>query len=430
MLPERWTRLDPHPEQGRLISSAARFRVVAAGRRSGKTETAKRRLVLQALDPPDVAVPTYIAGAPTRDQARRIFWDDLKALCAREWIEEVREVDLTIRLRTGSRIMVVGLDRPQRIEGVAIDGAVLDEYAECRPEAWTQSLRPALSTRGRPGWCWFTGRPKGRNHFYELWRDAKTRTDWDSFHWVSADILGPEEIEAARRDLDPLTFQQEYEADFVSFEGRAYYQFDANVHLRRLEYDPSQPVVFCFDFNVDPGVCAILQEQTLPSIHGPLLTTCAIAEVYIPRNSNTPAVCRKLALDWGKHKGPVYVYGDATGGARKSSQTQGSDWDLVREYLRPHFDLHWRVAKSNPPERERVNAVNARLKSAAGLVRFAVDPTKAPHLVQDLEGVCLLQGGSGELDKKRDPSLTHISDAFGYYLAAKYSLSAHRTAFD
>ena len=181
---------------------------------------------------------------------------------------------------------------------------------------------------------------------------------------------------------------------------------------------------------MDPGVCSILQEQTLPSVHGPLLTTCAIGEVYIPRNSNTPAVCRKLVADWGKHKGPVFIYGDATGGARKSSQTQGSDWDLVREYLGPHFDLHWRVGRSNPPERERVNAVNARLMSAAGIVRFAIDPTKAPKLVQDLEGVSLLEGGSGELDKKRDPTLTHISDAFGYYIATRYPTGGHRTAFD
>jgi hypothetical protein len=452
-LPERWHALDPHPEQLRLLHSPARFRVVAAGRRSGKTERAKRRLVEACLDPPRVDRPTFVACAPTRDQAKRIFWQDLKDLSPRQWVADFRESDLTIRYRTGAQLIVVGLDKPQRAEGIAIDGAVLDEYAHCRPEAWSQSLRPALSTRGRPpGWCWFVGRPRGRNHFYTLWIAAKTTEAWDAFHWPSSAIIPALEIEAARRDLDPLTFRQEYEADFISFDGLAYYQWDANVHLRQLEYRSALPLVFCFDFNVDPGVAAVVQEQdhqttydACPScrhaapiqssqacracggLAPTLQTTCVIGEVHIPKNSNTPAVCNRLAHDWGHHKGPVYVYGDATGGARKSSQTEGADWDQVRAYLRPHFpDIHWRVAKANPPERDRINCVNTRLKSADGTVRFALDPQKAPNVVRDFEGVVLLDGGSGELDKKSSPMLSHLTDALGYYMHERHPIGGHR----
>jgi hypothetical protein len=143
-----------------------------------------------------------------------------------------------------------------------------------------------------------------------------------------------------------------------------------------------------------------------------------IGEVHIPRNSTTPAVCRKIALDWGDHGGPVHVYGDATGGARGSARVQGSDWDLVRAELRPVFGdrLSIRVPPANPQERARVNAVNSRLMSAAGDIRLMVDPLKAPNVVKDLEGVRLLAGGSGELDKRADPKLSHISDALGYYV--------------
>ncbi len=431
MLPSRWNRLDPHPEQVRLWTSRARFRVVAAGRRSGKTERAKRKLILAALTPPDVVNPRFIAAAPTRDQAKRIFWRDLYELCDRNWLEDISRSDLELRFKTGATIQVVGLDVPERIEGIPIDGAVLDEYAECKPEAWKQSLRPTLSTRGRPpGWCWFTGRPKGRNHFYDLWRDAKTLPDWDAFHWRSSEVLDAREIESAKRDLDPLTYAQEYDADWVTFEGRAYYQWDPNVHLRRLAYDPNLPLVFCFDFNVDPGIAVVVQEQDHKMPQGLVRVTCVVGEVFIPRNSNTPAVCKRLASDWGHHKGPVYVYGDATGGSRKSSQTQGSDWDLVKEYLRPHFDLHWRVERANPRERDRVNAMNARLKSAAGDVRLLIDPTRAPKLVLDFEGVCLLEGGSGEIDKKRSPELSHLSDAIGYYVHSKFPTGGSLARFD
>jgi hypothetical protein len=446
-LPDRWTPLIYHAEQARLVTAPERFKVVAAGRRSGKTERAKRKLVECCLDPPRVDRPTFVAAAPTRDQAKRIFWEDLKALSPREWVAHVSESELTIHYETGARLMVIGIDRPQRIEGIAIDGAEIDEYAECRSEAWTQSMRPALSTRGRPpGWCWFTGRPKGRNHFYDLFQDAKTRQDWAAFHWPSADLLSPEEIEAARRDLDPLTFSQEYEAAFVSFEGLAYYQWDRALHCRPVQYVPGLPLVFCFDFNVDPGVAVVVQEQNLPAdrcacgelvatgklcpkcrvVVPPLQTTCVIGEVHIPKNSNTPAVCNRLASDWHHHKGEVHLYGDATGGARRTTQVEGNDWEMIRSYLKPHFqDLRSRVGRSNPPERDRVNSVNTRLRSAAGVVRIAVNAQRAPNVVKDFEGVALLEGGSGEIDKKHNEALTHLTDALGYYVHERHPLGGH-----
>lgn len=419
----RWTKLSDVPEQVRLLKSNARFRVIAAGRRSGKTERAKRRIVWAAASSIQDGAK-FVACAPTRDQAKRIFWQDLLALVHTYpggkpgWqTKNISYSDLCIELRCGAELMVVGLDKPQRLEGMPIDGAVLDEYAECKAEAWPQTLRPALSTLNRLGWCWFTGRPKGRNHFYDLWRDAKTREGWDSFHWASSEVLPAAEIESARRDLDPLTFRQEYEADFVSFEGRAYYQWDANIHMRSLSYDPSLPLVFCFDFNVDPGIAVVLQDQ--PQINA----SCVIGEVHIPRNSNTPAVCRRLCMDWQHHKGPVHLYGDATGNSRKTSAINGTDWELIREHLRGTFqNLSDRSLKTNPLERDRLNSVNTRLKNAAGEVRLLVDPRKAPHLVRDLDGVVLLAGGSGEIDKKRDPELTHMSDALGYFVHARHPI--------
>ena len=131
-----------------------------------------------------------------------------------------------------------------------------------KKKAWQENVRPALADRR--GWCWFIGVPEGRNHYYDLDKQAKADDtgEWDSFHWVSADILPREEIEAAKRDLDELTFQQEFEASFVSFEGRAYYPFDERIHTARIRYNPKQPLVFCFDFNVAPGVAAVIQEKT------------------------------------------------------------------------------------------------------------------------------------------------------------------------
>jgi hypothetical protein len=432
-LTSRWTVLKRHPTQQAYHASTHRFNTVPAGRRSGKTEMAKRRLVKFALKIPNFDNSRFFAAAPTRDQAKRIFWQDLKDLVPPRYrAGPPSESDLIIPLTTGAEIHVFGMDRPERIEGTPWDGGILDEYGNMKPQAWSAHIRPALADRN--GWCDLIGVPEGRNHYYETDLAAKASmlefgaaSEWASFHWVSADILPAAEIAAARRDLDPLTFAQEYEASFVNFEGRAYYPFDEAAHCARLAYDPRQKLIFCFDFNVAPGVAVVCQEQRLPN---GLTGTAVIGEVHIPSNSNTPAVCRRLLEDWGGHQGPVRCYGDATGGAKGSARVQGSDWDLIRAELRPHFHdrLTFKVPAANPAERARLNAVNTRLKSGDGAIRLMVDAARARNLVKDLDGVRLLAGGAGEIDKHADDRLSHLSDALGYYIAAEFPIAAGPTA--
>jgi hypothetical protein len=267
------------------------------------------------------------------------------------------------------------------------------------------------------------GVPEGRGEYFDMYNYAISGEDpdWQGFHWVSADILPPEEIESARRTLDPLVFQQEMEASFVTFEGRAYYPFLRSSHCAPLQYNPRAPLIIALDFNVEPGVAAIMQEMVLPN---GLEGTGVISEVHILRNSTTPAVCRRIVQDFGNHPGAVRIYGDATGGARGSARVLGSDWDLVKAELQPVFRdrLSFRIPNANPPERSRVNAVNSRLMSASGEIRMMVDPQRAPNVVRDLEGVRLLKGGSGEIDKRADPALSHISDAAGYYLVREFPI--------
>ncbi len=441
LYPLRW-----HPVQHAYENSTARFNVVPAGRRSGKTEKAKRKLINRLFTPTGYDNPAFFAAAPTRDQAKRIYWDDLKKMIPPSLRSKApSETELTIWTILGSSVSVIGMDKPERIEGTPWDGGILDEFGNMKPNAWGANVRPALSDR--LGWCDLIGVPEGRNHYYDLAMYARDSgdPDWRFFTWLSSDILPPAEIEAAKRQLDELTFQQEYEASFVNFEGRAYYPYQHDTHARPLKYNKRRRLIFCFDFNVDPGICAIVQEQELPGqyerdprtglllLNQPAWGSGVIGEVWIPRNSNTPAVCRKLLKDWGDHEGDVVCYGDATGGARGSAKVQGSDWDLIKKGLRdgyheqsiPGFGsrVSFQVPAANPAERARVNAMNSRLKSAGGDVRLMVDPKRAPRVAKDLEGVTLLKGGGGELDKKSNPELTHISDGLGYYIVKEFPIS-------
>jgi hypothetical protein len=346
-----------------------------------------------------------------------------------EFILKISESQLFIRLINASEIWVVGMDKPQRIEGSPWDGGILDEYGNMKKGAWGENVRPALSDR--QGWCWLIGVPEGRNHYYKTYRKAQADTtgEWAAFHWISADILPRKEIEAAKRDLDELTYLQEYEASFVNFTGRAYYNFEETTHVKPLLYSRIAPLAFCFDFNVAPGTASVVQEQPHPegyrnSAGNPVIVTGVIGEVWIPRGSNTVRVCRRLLQDWGEHRGRILCYGDATGGAKGSAKVKGSDWQLINDTLQTHWPrdrIAFKVPRANPRERERVNAVNSRLRNVHGHKNLFVAP-HCTHMIEDLEGVTLLEGGSGEIDKKEDDALTHLSDGLGYYVWQEFPI--------
>ncbi len=445
----RWFKMKRADEIVRLYNSPALHRIVAAGRRSYKTEFAKRcnidgdthhKGAMQSIN------GRFGVGAPTRPQVKDVWWQDLKDLSKPFLAKPPNETDLILTFRTGSTIQLFGLDEPQRIEGRLFDGFTMDECQECKPSAWSNSIYPTLTNTDRPeGWSLRIGRPKGRNHFFEWWRKAKTLPNHDAFTWHSSLVLPREFIEAAERNLDPLSFRREYEASWDVAEGLAYYAWNRDRHVQPLQYDPSAPLVFCFDFNRNPGVAVIAQEQACGSrpcqcgfpgsksgelcrgcgVRVPPVTVTAVIGQVRVMNSNTPEVCAKLVNNWKHHEGQVHIYGDATGGQGGSAQTEGTNWELVRQYLSPHFlNMHWYVARSNPSEIDRVANTNARLMSAAGDVRLLVDEAKAPDVVRDFEGVLVKEGGSGEIDKNRTPLLSHLSDAIGYYLWEAFRLQS------
>lgn len=433
-----------HVTQAQLWASQSRFEIVYAGRRSGKTEIkGKRKAVLAAIQGNDGRWPDWrgFVSAPTRDQAKRIYWEDLKRLVPKELrAKPVSESQLIIYLwnmcGSISELHCLGMDKPERVEGSPWDWGLLDEYGNMKKETWGAHVRPALSDR--KGTCAFIGVPEGRNHYYDLVREAEANDAvdnkgirlWRTFHWLSEEILDEEEILQAKRDLDELTYEQEYCGSFVVFSGLAYYKFNNKVHVCpcRKYYDKTAPLIFCFDFNVAPGTATITQEMThWPISQVPLIGhTCSsiIGEVHIPRNSNTEKVCDKLVQDWGKHEGPIFLYGDATGGAGGSAKVKGSDWDLVKQKLYKHYgsnQLVFKVRKQNPRERRRINAVNSRLMSMAGDIHVQIDP-KCKETIKDFEGVKILEGSVGEIDKKSDPELSHLTDGFGYYIEREYPI--------
>ncbi|MBN2492885.1 MAG: hypothetical protein JXQ29_18695 [Planctomycetes bacterium] len=427
-LPPRWTQLRPHPQQELIWTSDKRFKIIVAGARSGKSENVKRwaalRAILHPIEHPETPIGRYLFSAPTQDQATHLFLDELEAFLPPVLVRSVkRSSPPEFRLIHGTTIRIVGLDRPMRSEGEPWHGIVVDEFSECRADVM-RYLRPMVSTEGQEGWLILLSRPRGARHMQELFEAAYGKEDWLPLHWTSESILSADEIKSAKADLDELEYRSEYLAEFVTYAGRAYHQFEPAVHVvPDIAYNPGRDLVFSFDFNVDPGVASVCQEAEL---------TRAIGEVFIPRNSRTEIVCNRLVNDWGHHKGKVYVYGDATGGGRHSATARDvrSDWAIVQDILERAFPgrVYFRVPKANPRERARVNAVNWRLRDATGAVGLKLSARGCPNLIRDLSQTMLLEGGSGEIDKGSDPKVSHLSDSLGYFIVQEFPVGGRAKA--
>jgi predicted phage terminase large subunit-like protein len=198
--------------QQKVWADPTRFKVVAAGRRTGKSRLAAYLLLVNALQC-DKGHVWYIAN--TQGQARDVLWQVLLE-AGHSVIESSHVNNMQIRLVNGSTITLKGADRPETMRGVSLKFVVLDEYGSMKPEVWEQIIRPALADQ--KGAALFIGTPLGRNHFYDLYQyaDLGKDSDYKAWHFTSFDneLLDPKEIEAAKTSMSSFAFRQEFMASF------------------------------------------------------------------------------------------------------------------------------------------------------------------------------------------------------------------------
>jgi predicted phage terminase large subunit-like protein len=202
------------PWQQEVYSDSARFKVVAAGRRCGKSYLAAWTLLINALQ---ATSGWTIYVGPTQNQSRQILWRTLLEI-AHPVIKKSHINNLDIELVNGQTIGLRGADRPDTLRGLSINYLVMDEYADMKPEVFEEILRPALSDLEAP--ALLIGTPKGRNHYYDLYKYAELGNDpeWKAWHFTSYDnpFLKKEEINAAKRSMSSYAFRQEFMASFES----------------------------------------------------------------------------------------------------------------------------------------------------------------------------------------------------------------------
>ena len=198
--------------QQQVWEDPTRFKIVAAGRRTGKSRLAAWMLIVNALQA-DKGHVFYVA--PTQGQARDIMWQTLLEL-AHPVVTNAHINNLQIKLVNGATISLKGADRPETMRGVSLKFLVMDEYADMKPEVVEQILRPALADQ--KGAALFIGTPMGRNHFYDLYKYAELEDDesYASWHFTSYDneLLDPDEIDLAKKSMSSYAFRQEFMASF------------------------------------------------------------------------------------------------------------------------------------------------------------------------------------------------------------------------
>ncbi len=384
--------------QKKVINNKARFRVLISGRRFGKTFLAINELARFARFPNKKV--WYIA--PSYRQAKSICWVDLKdRVIKHKWDLKINDSDLSILLKNNSSISLRGADNEQSLRGVGLDFLVIDEFQDVKPYAWHEVLRPTLSdTQGHALFC---GTPKGYNWAYDMYVKGTRDNDWKSFKYTTLEggLVKQNEIEQAKDDLDERTFQQEYLASFVNYAGLIYYNFDRNKNIIN-NYDFTGDTIHIgMDFNIDP-MCATIGQIKDNNVY-------IFDEIQI-WSSNTNEMVEEIKR---RYKQKTIIYPDPSARQRKTSAGGFTDIAILKN---AGFEVRSRSA--HPLVRDRINAVNTKLKNANGMSSlFIVNSCR--NLIKSVERQVYKENTHVP---NKESGYDHFNDALGYFIEYVYPL--------
>jgi len=378
--------------QQEVFHHKARFKVCAWGRRAGKSYLSTYILITEALKKPN---QLFFFIAPTFSQARAILWQILKDKTRNGLATAINESRLEVTLINGSKILLKSAEKPDTLRGVSLNGVVFDEYASMRnnEEIWKMVIRPALSDK--KGFALFISSPAGRSFFYDLYNEAKTKEDWESWQKTTIDggIVDAEEIAMARHDLDERSFNQEYLASFESFEGLVVPNFDRELNDSQEEITEHDTLIFGIDFNINLMPCIVFVKRG-DELH-------AIDEFF--GSFNTVELMEAIVRRYPKHKKLFHT--DASGVQNRSSAGGKTDISIIRDY-----GFRVQNLSKNPNVIDRVNACNSVVCSIDRTRRVFVS-SKCKRLLETLEKHVFDDNG---MPNKKHAYHDDVFDAFSY----------------
>lgn len=403
-LPPGTLRLHRQQAEVRKARQWARFRVLVSGRRWGKSELQKVEAIEEFGTPGTV---WYIA--PTYDMARDILFEPIRACSPPSWFTSVNQTRMEFETIWGCRFACKSAEHPDRLRGRGVRKLLIDEFQDWVDgfTTWEQVLLPMLLTT--QGSALIAGTPKGFNHLHKLWDRGQSGlvewSDWRSWQFKTADAphIPPADLAKFRAQMDPRSYRQEFEASFETVSGRAYYAFTRAANVGDVTLSPLHAANITFDFNVNPATGVIWQR-----VRDEARVWREIWIEHAGGEATEAAASRaKELLTEATFRGPVRLYGDPAGQAAKT--TGPSDHAVIRKVF-PFGE--WCIPSSSPHIKDRVAAVNSRALTADGKAHLFVDRS-CTHLINDLEQVTMPML-TDPSEKRKNPMLTHVSDAFSY----------------
>ena len=388
--------------QKEVFTSEARFRVLITGRRFGKTFLALNELAKFSRYPKKKV--WYIA--PTFRMCKDIMLDPLvEKMTKHKWISKVNYSDLTITLKNKSLIQLRSSDNFNSLRGVGLDFICIDEFSDVDERAWFEVLRPTLSDKSREGSALFLGTPRGfGNWSYNLYTRQDNDKNWKSFQFTTLDggQVSQSEIDQAKNDLDDRTFRQEYMASFEKYSGQIYYNFDREQNVIEQYAPTTNSIHIGIDFNIDP-VSAVISEVKQDDLY--------VYDEIVIYSSNTDELVEEINNRYsGKN---IFVYPDPASKQRKTSAGGRTDLSILK-----NAGYNVRVRNAHPLIRDRINAVNTKLKNAKG-VRTLFIANNCKNVIKSIERQIYKEGTS--LPDKEN-NYDHMNDALGYLVEFLYPI--------
>ena len=385
------------PAQERVSNDTSRFRCLVAGRRFGKSFLSINEIAKFSAPPKS----NVLVCAPTHGMVKGVLWEELKQrLYAVRWIDKVNESELTIYLKNSSKIMLRSADNPDRIRGLSLSAAIVDEAQDCDSRLFTEILRPALADR--QGHMLVIGTPKGiGNHLYDMYKSQSFSSH--TFTTLEGGRVTAEEIEAAKEMMDARQFRQEFMASFETYEGVIYYAFGTdNIVDTTPEILPTETIHVGCDFNTQP-ISAVIAVR-----RGDELFICDEIEIF---NSNTNELVDEIKQRYPKN--PVIAYPDASGQRKQTSSNGISDHIILQS---AGFRVH--TGRVNPPVIDRIASVNGRLCNTLGQRKLKINK-RCRNVIETLIKQTY-KPGTRQPDK--DSGLDHFADALGYLTHGLYPI--------
>ncbi len=399
----------PLPSQAQFHELQARFKGFSGPIGSGKSQA----LVNEAIKLSYVnAGRTGLLGAPTypmlRDATQTAFFELLTSNDVP--YEFFKAENVVVMKHTRSKILFRALEDFERLRGTNLAWFGVDELTYAPEEAWLRlqgRLRDPKAARLSGVAVWT---PKGFDWVYRRFL-SEPREDHKAVMAEPREnrhLLDkiPDFYERLKSSYDERFYRQEALGEYVNLAGdRVYHAFNRLLNVRERKPDRGKPLLWALDFNVDP-MCSIVAQRYGEEFQ--------VLDEIVLRRASTQEACEELATRYGGWSAGVIVYGDASGNHMQTSGT--SDYTIIRNYFTRSGmrNIHYCVAPSNPMVRDRVNLVNAMLRSAEQNTRLFIEP-RCKELILDLEQVTY-KPQSLQLDKSSDPRRTHLSDALGYLI--------------